>query len=301
MTLVADLDDRWLAANPVPSIDPDGDKNARGRVLVVGGAEFVPGALRLTGEAALRVGAGKLQLATVASVASALGVLVPEAAMTALPVDADGEIDSAASQLLQDLIARCDTLVLGPGMSESEHAGRLVQRLLSTPRDDLSIVLDAGAICSLRDMEETLQQHQGRVIITPHYGECAALTHLSVDEIKADAPLICSHLARQYRSIIFLKGAQSFIAMPDGKVLQFRNECPGLATSGSGDVLAGAIGGLLARGARAEAAAAWGAWLHGAAGRAASKECGGIGFLARDLLPLIPQLLNAKLARCPEQ
>ena len=237
-----------------------------------------------------------MQLATVVPVAAALGVLVPEAAMTALPVDGDGEIDASASSHLKELIARCDTLVLGPGMSETQGIARLVEILLESPRDDLSIVLDAGAICSVRDMASVLHRHKGRIVMTPHHGECASLTGLEVEEIEANPAAVCNDVARHFQATIILKGAQSFIASPDGTLLEFRNECPGLATSGSGDVLAGALGGLLARGASATVAAAWGAWLHGEAGRAASRQCGGIGFLARDLLALLPSLLNAKLA-----
>src|SRR6187549_84480 len=102
------LDRSWLQRHPLPSPAPGGDKNARGRVLVVGGAEFVPGALRLTGEAALRAGAGKLQLATVRAAAMALAVHVPEAAMIALPADEDGEIGVEAAGLLAERLDSCD-------------------------------------------------------------------------------------------------------------------------------------------------------------------------------------------------
>src|SRR3546814_9994645 len=106
------IDRDWLAANPLPTPNDGHDKNSRGRVLVVGGAEFVPGTLRLTGEAALRAGAGKLQMATVRSAAMSLGVLVPEAAMIALPSDEDGAIAAEAAAILMERVKHGDALLL---------------------------------------------------------------------------------------------------------------------------------------------------------------------------------------------
>ena len=111
------LDRDWLAAHPLPRPDAATDKNARGRVLLAGGAHFVPGALRLSGEAALRAGAGKLQMATVKAAAFHLGVAVPEAAVISLPAGEDGEIDPSAAPAILDALEHADAFILGPGMS----------------------------------------------------------------------------------------------------------------------------------------------------------------------------------------
>lgn len=284
------VDEDWLAANPLPAVPDHLDKNGRGRVLVVGGAEFVPGALRLTGEAALRAGAGKLQLATVRAAAMAVGALVPEAAMLALPADADGEIAAEAADILLERLDRCDTLVLGPGMSVSGGTERLVERLLETPDPGRTVVLDAAALTSSGDLADVIARHDGRVILTPHHGEMAYLSGLEADAI-ADEPVeVAGTIARRFGAVVLLKGSESVIAGPDGTLLRCTRGCVGLATGGSGDVLAGIIGGLSARGASPLVAAAWGSWLHGRAGEVLAEQAGGVGFLAREIAPLVPRL-----------
>ncbi|UXC93331.1 MULTISPECIES: NAD(P)H-hydrate dehydratase [Sphingobium] len=286
------IDRRWLRDHPLPGLANASDKNERGRVVVIGGAEFVPGALRLTGEAALRAGAGKVQLATVQSVATALGVLVPEASMLALPSDRNGEIAAQAVAMLEAHVGRCDAMVLGPGMSVSDRTDTLVARLLASPRQGLGVVLDAAALTSARDLAAVIASHEGRVIMTPHRGEMAIFAGMDEAAVAADPEGVAADMAGRFRSVILLKGQESILADPSGRLLRFDGGCVGLATAGSGDVLAGIIGGLLARGADPFRAAAWGCWLHGAAGRALSEEIGRIGFLARELAAIVPRLLD---------
>ena len=286
------LDTAWLKVNPLPVVDSDSDKNARGRVLVVGGAEFVPGALRLTGEAALRAGAGKLQMATVRSAAMSLGVLVPEAAMIALPAQEDGEIAVGAADVLKPQLARCDALVLGPGMNVSAGTDQLVADILDATEPPVTIVLDAAAMTSARELRSTIAAHEGHIILTPHHGEMAILTGKSAQEVAADPVAIASQVAQDFQAVVILKGDRSVVAAPDGGCLLHEGGCVGLATGGSGDVLAGIVGGLAARGTEPLRAAAWGSWLHGRAGRELARTIGPIGFLARELLPLIPRLLE---------
>jgi hydroxyethylthiazole kinase-like uncharacterized protein yjeF len=292
MSGVGQLDESWLRAHPLPQPDEASDKNARGRVLVVGGAEFVPGALRLTGEAALRAGAGKLQMATVRSAAMSVGVLIPDAAMIALPAQEDGEIAAGAAELLTDNVAKCDALILGPGMSVSDQTDELVAAMLSVKEQPAAIVLDAAALTSARGLQSLIARQEGRVILTPHHGEMAILTGEDADGIAADPVAIARRVAQQFHAVVVLKGGESVVADPDGACLLHEGGCVGLATGGSGDVLAGIIGGLAARGAPPVTAAAWGSWVHGRAGRELAREIGPIGFLARELLPLIPRMLE---------
>jgi len=143
MTETIPLDSGWIAANPPPVHGLGTTKNSRGRVLAIGGSAMVPGALRLTGEAALRVGAGKLQMATIASAAIGLGLLVPEAGVLALPQDDDGEIDHAAGPLLEKSLNGCDTLVVGPGMGSADATEALLRLILTQPCDEATLVVDA--------------------------------------------------------------------------------------------------------------------------------------------------------------
>lgn len=292
MSVVDRLDPDWLRAHPLPEPDGASDKNARGRVLVAGGAEFVPGALRLTGEASLRAGAGKLQMATVRSAAMSLGVLVPEAAMIALPAQEDGEIAAEAADLLAQRLDRCDALILGPGMTASTQTDELVAAILKAAQAPLTIVLDAAALTSARDMEPLIARHEGRVILTPHHGEMAVLSGEKAEAIAADPVAIAEQMAKRFQAVVLLKGDRSVLADPAGALLLHEGGCVGLATGGSGDVLAGIIGGLAARGASPLVAAAWGSWVHGRAGQQLAAQVGPIGFLAREILPLIPRLLD---------
>ncbi|WP_150295232.1 NAD(P)H-hydrate dehydratase [Sphingobium estronivorans] len=286
------IDADWLRAHPLPAVQSGADKNARGRVLVAGGAEFVPGALRLTGEAALRAGAGKLQMATVRSAAMSLGVLVPEAAMIALPAQEDGEIAAEAAQILAPRISACDALIVGPGMSVSKETDELVAGLLSAADPPSAIILDAAALTSVRDLAPLVRAHERDMILTPHHGEMAILSGRSEQAVAADPQAAAADMARHFGAVVLLKGKRSFIAGPDGMLLSHEVDCVGLATGGSGDVLAGLVGGLSARGAEPIEAAAWAIWIHGQAGQRLAKQVGPVGFLARELLPLIPALLH---------
>jgi ADP-dependent NAD(P)H-hydrate dehydratase len=285
------IDSAWIAANPTPVHGSGTSKNSRGRVLAVGGSRRVPGALRLTGEAALRVGAGKLQLATIAAAALHLGVLVPEAASVPLPEDRHGEIDVSADDALEEALNACDAVVVGPGISAADAAFRLLTSVLRNPRADLSVVIDAMAIGCAKELQASLAPYEGRLILTPHHGEMAALTGRTEEEIDTDPLPIAREAARKFGAIVVLKGSDTVIATPDGTLLHYAGGGTGLATGGSGDVLAGAIAGLLSRGAAPVTAAGWGVWLHGQSGRRVATTSGPIGFLAREVPPEFPRLL----------
>ena len=284
-----EIDAAWIAANPLPALDGDTDKDSRGRVLIAGGAVDVPGALRLTGEAVLRVGAGKVRLATVASAALGLGLAFPEAAVLALP-EADGEIGADAADLLREHVERAECVVLGPGMGSSAVAAGLV-RAIAAVASEATLLLDAAAVVGSAGLAEVLAPWRGRLVMTPHCGEMAGLCGCDEDAIKADPAKIAREIADRFGAVVVLKDAETLIAAPEGGTLHYAGGGPGLGTGGSGDVLAGAIAGLLARGAAPVVAAGWGVWLHGSAGRRLAADVGTIGFLGRELLPLLPVTL----------
>ena len=285
------LDSAWIAAHPTPVHGAGTTKNSRGRVLAIGGARSVPGALRLTGEAALRAGAGKLQIATIESVAMAIGVAVPEAGIIALPEDDAGEIAADCASALGRPLGLCDAVVVGPGISDDDAAERVARCVLQRAGDDAAIVVDAASIGGLSRCRDDAARFTGRLIITPHHGEMAALTGASADDIGADPERFARDVAREYGMIVVLKADDTVIADPDGGLLHYLGGGIGLATGGSGDVLAGAIAGLLSRGAEPLVAAGWGVWLHGHGGRRVATRRGPIGFLARELPGEFPRLL----------
>lgn len=290
MSDMIEINSAWCNANPVPPPTGDTSKDGRGSLVIAGGSRLVPGALLLTGEAALRVGAGKVKLATIESAAIGLGLRFPEAAVVGLP-EADGDLSADAVGPLLKLVGSADTVVLGPGMDGKEAAAALVEGLARQPSPDASLLLDAAAVASAGPLCDLLAGYADRLVFTPHTGEMASLTGMEKEAIAADQVGVATRVAAQYRAVVVLKDAETVVAAPDGTVLHYAGGGVGLGTGGSGDVLAGAIGGLLARGLPPLVAAGWGVRLHGEAGRLLAARIGTVGFLARELLPELPPWL----------
>ena len=284
--------------HPLPGFDPGADKNARGRVLAIGGSRRVPGGLRLTGEAALRAGAGKVQLATVAPLAVPLGIALPEAGIIALDEDPAGEIAAGParpSTALVEAFAACDAAVIGPAMGCGLAAGRLLDGLaeavVAGTEGGQSVVLDAACLLTLADRPSLARGWAGRLLLTSHIGEMATMLGCTAARIDADRLAAAREAAQRFDAVIVLKGPTTLITRPDRTMLAYAGGGVGLATGGSGDVLAGLASGLAARGASPWEAAAWAVWLHGEAGRRCAERIGPAGYLARDLLPGVPALL----------
>jgi ADP-dependent NAD(P)H-hydrate dehydratase len=276
---------------PLPLPGEGGDKEERGRVLVVGGGGETPGAVLLAGVAALRAGAGKLQVATGESNAPLVAALVPEARVFALRETKAGRLAKSACASLEEHAAKARCVCVGPGMIEDEPVVAFVEGTLRLCRD-VAVVLDAGAIACLGAGRELLHAHAGRAVVTPNAEELADIYGRGKEEISADPLGAARRAASDFRAVVALKGRESFVASPRGEVYVNRAGSVGLATSGSGDVLAGLIAGLLARGAEPLRAAAWGVHLHALAGERLSARLGLLGFLARELLAEIPPLMS---------
>lgn len=277
---------------PLPRPDDRGDKEERGRVLVVGGASEMPGALVLAGVAALRAGAGKLQLATAAGVAGLVATAVPEARVRALEATHAGGIDPGAAEELAEWVRRTDALLVGPGMLDPEATGALTLRLLAEVEEAV-VVLDAGAMECLAGARGALHRLEGRAVVTPHAGEMASLLGIEKEEVAADPLATARRAAAELRCVVALKGSETHVAAPDGEVFRYASGGVGLATSGSGDTLAGIVAGLAARGADPLRAALWGVALHGGAGNVLAKRIGPLGFLARELLDEVPGVMRS--------
>ncbi|NEK85901.1 NAD(P)H-hydrate dehydratase [Blastococcus saxobsidens] len=272
---------------PLPK--PSGGKNARGSILVIGGSTETLGAVLLAAEAAMRVGAGKLQVATVESLAPFAAAALPEALVRALPETPDGAISAKAADIVRDLAEAADAVLIGPGMADTEETQAFGERLL--PHLEGPLALDALGLACVTAAPACLHHLAGRVVLTPNPTEIAFALHVEEDEIEDDPAGSALELADRARAVVGLGGAVSWIGAPDGALWRDESGEEGLGVSGSGDVRAGITGGLLARGADPAQAAVWAAYLHGRTGERLSSSVGPLGFLARELPAEIPRAL----------
>lgn len=281
------LDARELRRHPLPQV-VEGDKNSHGKLLVIAGTREIAGAARICANAALRAGAGKITIATVASVAPQLGMAVPEARVVAISENREGGFASSAVMKLAELAAEHDAVVAGPGMSPTRVATSLAASLCSIGRP---LVLDAALLHGLPPAAEHARAAGIPPILLPHSGEMASLIGCSSEEVEAN-PLACGNqAARRYDALVLVKGPESHIVTPAGDSWKYQGGGPGLGVSGSGDTLAGILGGLLARGAGPLEALLWSVWLHGEAGACLARKIAPIGFFAREIAGEIPALL----------
>ncbi len=292
MSAPRELDVGLLAAFPLPCHADDADKDDRGQFLVIGGSRELSGAALLAGIAGLRAGAGKLQIATAGSVAIAIGIAVPEARVIPHEESADGCLAENAIAPLVKLLAEADAVTIGCGLQHGPGLDALLDALFGSDAA-VPLVLDAAVLGSLGGREEMLKARKGGAIVLPHSGEMARLLDCDEAEVLADPLASARAAAERFSVTALIKGQYSHIVAPDGRAFRFKGGGVGLATSGSGDVLAGIVGGLCARGADPLTATLWGVYLHGEAGRLLSRDVGRVGFLARELLDPIPRLLGS--------
>jgi hydroxyethylthiazole kinase-like uncharacterized protein yjeF len=181
---------------------------------------------------------------------------------------------------------------MGSGMADEKNIHRILDYLIPHFPPSATLVLDGAAVVALQRGRSLLKPLEGRAIITPHAGEMASLLGVTREEVRANPAAIAQQCADAFQAIVALKGGETFIAHPTEPLLHYREGHVGLATSGSGDTLAGIVAGLAARGAAPLTAAAWGIWAHGSAGNKLAGRVGRVGFLARELLPEIPELVS---------
>ena len=295
------LDDAALRAWPLPMPDREGDKELRGHVLIMGGSREMPGAVILAATAAMRAGAGKLTIATGASVAQLVALAIPEARVLGLPESSDGGLQREAGDQLDLLAEKVDAMLIGPGMQDEEATASLVRSLL--PRmNGTQLVLDAcamGVLLERRAGGGAPLRFESAVALTPHAGEMAHLTGVPKEQVLADPDALAARLAGSWNAVLALKGARTVICDPAGAMWEHTRGNVGLATSGSGDALAGIIAGLAARGAPLPQAVCWGVALHARAGERLAERLGPLGYLARELADEIPSLMAALSSPAP--
>jgi hydroxyethylthiazole kinase-like uncharacterized protein yjeF len=266
----------------LPKRPLDANKGTFGRVLVCGGSVNYIGAMYLACEAAARVGAGLVTLATPKSLQPILASKLTEATYAPLPESEPGVVAAEAAEAIRPFLTNSDVLLLGCGLGQSTAALSFVEALVGRSSELAPLVLDADALNLLAKIPHWWQKLPGDAILTPHPGE------MSVAEIQSRRLSVARDSAMLWQKTIVLKGACTVVVGPDGRASVNPTINPGLASGGTGDVLAGAIAGLVAQGLSLRDAAIAGVFLHSQAGEMARKETGDAGMLASDLLPLLP-------------
>lgn len=283
-----------LRSWPLPAMGSG--KLERGSVLVIGGARKTPGAALLAGTAALRAGAGRLTLAVAESAAAALAVALPEAGVIGLPETSSGSVRSTGLEALKPDLEAADAVLIGPGLDDPEETAQLLRNLLRKEqiREDQTLILDAFALGILKRLLADIRPWAGHLILTPNPTELGLLLGRDPEDIRNNV----AEVSDTYQAVV---SCQGIIAKPRNAgpadtagstaCWEITTGSGGLGTSGSGDVLAGTIAGLRARGTTDAQAACWGSHLHAAAGDRLASRKGSPGYLARELADELPPLM----------
>jgi NAD(P)H-hydrate epimerase len=274
----------------VPRRGAASTKFTSGTVVIVGGSRGLTGAPCMAALAAMRAGAGYVTVAAPESVVPAFAQRLLEAMATGLPED-EGALAPRALQPALAAIGRADAVVLGPGLGRSAGTQELVRELVG--RIDVPLVIDADGLNALVGQLETLRHRRWPTVLTPHSGELARL--LEVDSAEIDRARL-HHVraaAARAKAIVVLKGDDTLVAAPSGRVAISRGGAPALATAGTGDVLSGVCGAMLAKGLSHAHAACAAVHVHVRAGQIAAEPHGPDGVIASDVIAALPAALSA--------
>ena len=294
-SFAAELMDRRWARALLPPRPPGAHKGTFGRALVVAASPRYIGAARLAALGALRVGAGLAVLACPRSLQPLLAAGLNEPTFLPLP-DHEGQLSAeAVAPVLREVDEGIEALLVGPGLGRGGYVQGLVGELLPAlkSRPLRAVVVDADALNSLAGLADWPSRLPPNAVLTPHPGEMSRLCGLPVEEVQADRVRAAREHAQRWGAVVVLKGAHTVVASPDGRLRISPFVNPGLASGGTGDVLAGAIVGLAAQGLAPFDAASLGVYLHGLAGERARQELGEAGMLAGDLLPELPRAIKS--------
>ncbi|MFN3921775.1 MAG: NAD(P)H-hydrate dehydratase, partial [Caldimicrobium sp.] len=264
-------------------------KGKTGHLLVLAGSRGKSGAGYLTALGALRAGVGLVTLASTKSLQLTYSSMLPEALTLGLP-ESDGEVSGEGIDLLLSALFRKKAIVVGPGFGLGSGAKKLLFALLE--KANLPLLLDADALTLISEDLELLKRYSYPKVLTPHPGEAARLLSCEPNEVLKDPLLAINTLIERTLATIVLKGPHTIIASPSGKIYISSIDAPGLAQGGTGDVLSGVIGALMAQGYSAHHASALGVYLHGAAAKLLEETYGPFGFTAVDIAKTIPTVIK---------
>lgn len=274
----------------IPERPKDGHKGTFGTAVVLAGSLGLTGAAYLASTAAARAGAGMVRLLVAEGLYPILAAKCTEVMATPIPEVAPGAAGHTSLQAVLRHLETAAAAVVGPGLGRDGSTWRLVYDLLGQLR--VPTVLDADALNALADNQRLLRRIKGERVLTPHPGEMARLVRKTTAEVQAARAEIAAKAASEWGVVLVLKGAKTVVAAPDGRTSVDPHEVPALASGGTGDVLSGIIGGLLAQKQDPFTAAVTGVYVHGEAGRRVAARLGDSGLLASDLLPEIPAVMQ---------
>jgi NAD(P)H-hydrate epimerase len=265
-------------------------KGTTGHVFVIGGSLGKTGACIMTSLAAMRIGSGLVTLGIAASLNSICESHLIEAMTLPLTEESPGILGSSAFDVIMRESEGKKCIAIGPGMGTALTTEKLVLKLIQ--ETTLPMIIDADALNVLSGNTEYLHKAKNIHILTPHPGEMARLTGLSTKEIQADRIRLSRHFAKSHNVILVLKGERTIIAHPDGRIAINTTGNPGMASGGMGDVLTGIIAGLIAQSTSIENAVETAVYIHGMASDLLHSRMGEIGFVASDLIKILPYTLN---------
>ena len=288
------ITEEWVKS-ALPERPADANKGSFGKVLVVAGSINYIGAAYLACMGAARAGAGLVTLSTASSLQPILAVKMTETTYAPLPESEPGVIATTAASVLKKLLPGYEVLVMGCGLGQSTAVTGLIKSVLFNRSKGPfpAMVLDADALNILAKLPNWWQKLSQDVILTPHPGEMSRLAGITVDEVQHRRLEVARKLAAEWQKVVVLKGAYTIVAASDGRARINQSANAGLASAGTGDVLSGAIAGLVAQGLSLFDAAACGVYLHAQAGEMVRQEIGEAGVLASDLLPVLPKVIKA--------
>jgi ADP-dependent NAD(P)H-hydrate dehydratase / NAD(P)H-hydrate epimerase len=294
-----ELNTAFRVKKVLPKRPFDANKGTFGKVLVVAGSINYIGAAYLACSGAMRVGAGLVTLATASSLQPILAAKLTEATYLPLPEKEKGIISPEAAGVILGEIGKYNVLLIGCGLGQSLSIKAFLKALLLRSDTGLPVtVLDADVLNMLANEPEWWRQITGNAILTPHPGEIARLAGTTVEEVQRSRLKVAEEAAAKWNQTVVLKGAYTVIASPGCSAIISPAANPGLASAGTGDVLAGVIAGLAAQGCKPADAATCGVYIHAEAGEMVKNQMGDTGMLASDLLPVLPvvikQLKNKK-------
>lgn len=278
--------DRLLFNKAVFNRPDDSNKGTLGSLLCICGSYGMAGAAIMAGKAALRCGIGLLKIAVPKSIYPVCATNILESVYYPLEETSNGVISSKNTDFLLEMCEKSSAVVIGCGLSVCDDTKNLVQSVITNCEKPL--VIDADALNCICNKPEILKNLKVPAIITPHPGEMARLLHSTPKTVNSNRENTAIDFAKKFGVVTVLKGAGTIIASPDGEVYINHTGNSGMATGGSGDVLSGIIGSLLAQGASPINAAAAGVFLHGTIGDLAAEELGKISMLPTDMIDMIP-------------
>ena len=274
----------------MPRRDVESTKFSSGNVVVVGGSRGLTGAPCMSALAAMRAGAGYVTVAAPASLELSFTVRLLEAMLAGLPED-DGALAPEALEAAVSAIKRADAVVLGPGLGRSPGAQELARELVQ--RVDVPLVIDADGLNALAGRLDELRHRRWPTVLTPHAGELGRLLEVDSAEVGRARLHHARAAAARSKAFVVLKGDDTLVAAPSGRVAISRGGAPGLATAGTGDVLAGVTGAMLAKGLSPAHAACAAVYAHLRAGQLAAAPHGPDGVIASDVIAALPAALSA--------